>query len=372
MKKLTDKQRYSYIAVFVIALSFIIVSMSYYFFVDHSSSKQTMNYVFSDDQLSVFEPVLPGASVSLPQDFSFHEDFEQEGWHYFANLVGDDGEDYSVQWDYNRVARNESRKNGWNNAQVFLSTTVVLSKDRVWKQQRIARGGIGQAGFRAQPFRLWIDNWSWRSLGLSPLPGVFQVETDEFAIKLNSSSIKPFVLNGEGGYQAQHDLLPIATYGFYAPFVRSSGQLVLGGKVVNVRGDAFLNKEWGSDLTSVKGKKLVTLNLHLGDGSSLQLTQSRIPNYPVFNYGFILNKAGVIEPLADDDIVMSAVEYAILDNGKKVPLKWDVTIKQRDIKLAVHPLREELWHSFYEPHWQGPVSATGTQEGHGMLKLTNF
>lgn len=372
MKKLADKLKYSYITVLGVALSFIIVATLYYFSLDHSTEKPSIDYALANDQKAVFEPVLPGISLSLPQDFSFHNEFKQEGWNYFANLVGGDGEVYSLQWDYNRIARNESQKTGWNSAQVFLSNVIITSKDKVWKQQRIARGGIGQAGFRSRPFRLWIDNWSWRSLSLSPLPGILDVATDEFSLKLNSSSFNPFILNGESGYQAQHDLIPIATYGFNAPFVRTSGQLILDGKVVDVSGQASLSKEWGSDLVAVEGQKNVTINLHLSDGRNLQLTQSRIPNYPVYNYGLLVDRDGAMVRLSDDDIIMSAVEYVKMDNGREVPLKWKLSIKKLKLELSVSPLRKDLWHSFYNPYWQGPVSAIGTQVGHGMLKLTGF
>ncbi|MFC1235646.1 lipocalin-like domain-containing protein [Vibrio sp. F74] len=353
-------------------LVILVAGLFYYFSFGRSSEKETITYAFSNSQKSVFEPVLPGVSVSFPDSFSFHHEFKREGWQYFANLVGEDGELYSVQWNYYRIARNESEASGWNSTQLYLSNSVVTSKDKVWKQQRIARGGIGQAGFRARPFRLWIDNWSWRSISSSPLPGILQVETDDFALKLSSSSLQGFILNGDKGYQEQHDLLPIAAYGFGAPSVRSSGQLILDGKVVTVNGQAWLSKEWGSDLAVIEGQKAVTVNLHLADGGHLKLNQTRIPNYPVYNYGMLVKRDGSILPLADTDIVMSALGFTPMENGKLVPLTWQISIEKLDIDLIITPLRDDLWHAFYNPYWQGSVSAMGTQDAYGMLQLTGF
>ena len=152
--------------------------------------------------------------VVLPRDFSFHPDFQHEWWHYFASLIGEDGKKYSVQWSFFRIATDEREASGWQSPQIYISNVVISSESKVWKEQRLARGGIGQAGMTNRPFRIWIDNWNWRSLGNTPFPSRLQVKTDTFSLELDTVAKGPYVFNDEHGYQKKHDLLPVASYNF--------------------------------------------------------------------------------------------------------------------------------------------------------------
>lgn len=355
-----------------VTLMAVLFSLSYYFSASHPHSKQTIHYAFTSDQKAVFEPVLPGVPVVFPKDFSFHDEYQNEEWGYFANLLGNDGQQYSVQWSYYRIARDEGQSSGWNSSQLYLSQVVVTSEKNVWKEQRIARGGIGQAGLIELPFRLWIDNWSWRSISLSPLPGILNIETDEFSVRLNSSSYKSFLPLGVKGYISEHDLLPLASYGFDAPFVRASGRLILNGEPILVSGQASLYKQWGSDLDSIEGQKKVVLNLHLSDGRHLTLNQNRVPNHPIYTYGSITRRDGSRLKLEDTDVVMTAIEYSPIGDGKNIPTKWVVKIDKIKLELTTSPIHDNMWHRFYNPYWQGPVNAIGTQSAQGSLQVIGF
>jgi predicted secreted hydrolase len=368
------KKRLSSSVLFLTILAILVVLSggAYYFWVVNNATKSSNRHVFSIDDKSVFEPVLPGVPVTLPRDFAFHHDFQQEGWEFFANLLGSDGLHYSVQWNYYRIARDEQQSGGWNSSQIYLSDVVVTSEKGVWKQQRIARGGIGQAGLRDRPFRLWIDNWSWRSISLSPLPGILTVSTDDFSIKLNSSSSRSFSASGKSGYKAHHDLLPLASFGIEAPFIRTTGQLSLNGEIIDVSGQATMSKDWGSELETISGQKNVAINLHLGDGGYLSIAQNRIPHYPSYTYGSITYRDGSRVLLRDGDILMSAIEYSEVEEGPSVPTKWKIKIEKLGIELTTSTRRDDLWHDFYTPYWQGSVFADGTNSGQGMLKVSGY
>lgn len=336
------------------------------------SSSPKMADLLSTSKKSVFEPVLPDRPVSFPDAFSFHNDFQQEWWLYFANLTDANGQSYSVQWSYRRIAREDTSGEGWNNSQLYLVQTVISSLNKVWRHQRLARGGIGQAGMSRTPFNLWIDNWNWRSLGYNPLPGMLTVSTDEFSLKLSSSTTIPFQRIGDRGYRLHHDLLPQASYGVQAPFIRSSGTLTLDGQEIDVSGQAWMSKEWGSDLENNEGQKRLILNLHLSNGDRLQINQNRLPHYLPYHFGVLIKADGSKLPLSDNEISISAVEYRRVAERQPIPLKWIVKVPKLDIALSVKPIHDDLWHPFIVPYWQGPVSANGTQNAQGMLYLGGY
>lgn len=101
---------------------------------------------------ATFEPVLPNKKVTLPDDFKFHDQYQHEWWHYFATLKGADGNKYTVQFSLFRMATDEREVSGWQNSQLYLANIVLTHQDGVLREQRIARGGIGQAGSKISHF----------------------------------------------------------------------------------------------------------------------------------------------------------------------------------------------------------------------------
>ncbi|WP_413284367.1 lipocalin-like domain-containing protein [Vibrio sp. MA40-2] len=368
----TLSKRIKIIIVLSIVCLVVVVAVSNSIFSQKKSAIQTMKLTFVSDNKVVFEPVLPDIPVTLPDDFAFHNQFHDDEWQYFANLVGNDGKEYTVQWNYSRISRDDKPGRGWNSSQIYLSQTIIVSKDKVWKQQRIARGGIGQAGLLVKPFRLWIDNWSWRSVNESPLPGTLMINSDEFSIQLHSSAKTPFILNGENGYLAQHDLLPLASYGFFVPSIKAAGRLILGDTVIDVNGQAWLSKEWSSNGLKATNPRQVRISLHLDDGRSLQINQSRLSHYPAYAYGVLINKDGSTSLLSDNDISMLATKPFILENGQSLPVEWKINIARLGIEMIISPQHTDMWHAFYNPYWQGPVLGSGTIMGNGVLKITGF
>lgn len=366
----TKKMKISALAGFVllvIALSLYSIQREETVYIQPQSDN-----IYSINKAAVFEPVLPNNPVAFPRDFAFHPEFQNEKWHYFANLFDEKGISYSVQWTYTRISRDEDISGGWKSAQLYIAQMVITANGRVWKQQRIARGGLGQAGLRGKPFRLWIDNWVWKSLSVAPLPSVLVVSADTFSLSLKSMGVSPYMAEGEQGYQEEHRLLPIASYRFQVPLIRVSGELILDGKRVRVSGNASLTKEWNSDSAIESIQKQARFNLELEDGSHLNLTRNKLNALPSHVYGTYVTKNGKSEVIENSDIVMTPITYTTLKNGKKLPLKWTISIEKLNIHLVTEMINQEMWHSFIQPYWLGPTSVSGNLNGRGALKLMGY
>ena len=108
-----------------------------------NENKNTIsNYTHSD----VFEPVLPNDKVTLPSAYQAQREFKHGIWHFFANVFDHSGKKFGIQWSFYRIGQAESVTHGWSNYRFVHSLYRYLITIEVWKQQRIARGGIGQAG----------------------------------------------------------------------------------------------------------------------------------------------------------------------------------------------------------------------------------
>ncbi len=344
---------------------------SYFVESDENETDETNSALISE-HFEVFEPVLPDRSVSLPDDFKFHPEFQHEWWHYFASLKGDDGQEYSVQWSFFRIATDERETPGWQNPQIYIANVVVSSASEVWKEQRLARGGIGQAGIINNPFRLWIDDWNWRALDSTPFPGRLKVSTDTFGFQLDTVAKGPYVLNGENGYQKKHDLLPVASYSLSAPFLSLSGTLHLDGSAIEVEGTAWVHKEWGSGLLDEELQGWDWFVFNLDDGSALSVSRYRHKHQLPYVYGTLATRTGKVYQLTDFDISIKPLQMSKQKNGRRIPLQWKISVPEHDIKLTTRIQRGDMWLPFVIPYWEGPIMANGSNDATGFMQLTGY
>ena len=113
-----------------------------------------------------FAPVTAPAALAFPRDHGPHPDFRVEWWYLTANLTGADGADYGVQWTLFRSAMAPGADApGWANGQVWMAHAAATGAGEHRFAETFARGGVGQAGVEAAPFRAWIDDWSMTATG---------------------------------------------------------------------------------------------------------------------------------------------------------------------------------------------------------------
>src|SRR3954447_5149002 len=112
-----------------------------------------------------FATVAPGRTFAFPADHGPHPEFRIEWWYVTANLADARGAAYGAQWTLFRqaIAAGGPPQRGAHQ-QIWLGHAAVTRADAHRFAQAFARGGIGQAGVDAKPFRAWIDAWEMRGL----------------------------------------------------------------------------------------------------------------------------------------------------------------------------------------------------------------
>ena len=98
------------------------------------------------------EPQL-GAALRFPQDHGAHPDYRIEWWYLTANLKDENGTPYGVQWTLFRSALAPGEAEGWQSPQIWMGHAGLTSTTQHFSAERLARGGIGQAGVTVAPFR---------------------------------------------------------------------------------------------------------------------------------------------------------------------------------------------------------------------------
>ncbi|SEG69337.1 lipocalin-like domain-containing protein [Vibrio hangzhouensis] len=332
-----------------------------------------INSVFGSPGRKVFEPVLPDRKVELPKDFRFHPEFQHEWWQMVVKLKDDSGQAYWLRWRFFRYATDDRIATGWQDPQIYISNVVLNSHIGLFTDQRIARGGIGQAGGLNRPFRVWIDDWSWRSLSQQPLPGNFRLATDEFKINLNFNAIGAFAPIGEEGYHLKHDLLPRASYAVEAPFVLANGELELrNGKKFYVKGQAWLSKEWGSELVGINYVGEDNIIVWLSQTQALAISQYRYKDNLPYTSASLIDSDGTVTNIAADDIKFRALSYSEFQSGNRVPLVWSLQIPSQQIDVVIRAKHRDNWVNFVVPQWLGAIQTTGSHNANGFMQLSGY
>ncbi|WP_064603439.1 lipocalin-like domain-containing protein [Photobacterium sp. J15] len=327
--------------------------------------------ILRQDKANQFAQVVPGKEWKFPQDHLSHPEFRTEWWYLTANLESEEGETFGVQWTLFRFANDAREGTGWNSPHMFMAHTVVTTKDKIWHAERFARGGIGQAGVTQNPYRAWLDNWSWRSYGDSPFPGRLQFADDDMAADLAIRNTGALVFQGDNGYSKKHPTADIASYYYSAPFLKLNGTLMLDGKSYRVKGDGWYDREWSSEGLTEKQEGWDWFSVHLDDGRALMVYQIREKESQPYYFGSLSWPDGKTILLQPEDIRLTPVSY-VAQGGKDTPINWRIDIPTQQIQLEVDVVRKEQWLPFVFSYWEGPIKVSGSHSGQGFMELTGY
>lgn len=314
--------------------------------------------------------------LSFPQDHGPHPDFRIEWWYLTANLEGPDGTPYGLQWTLFRTAISPSEAEGWQSPQLWMGHAAITTPDRHLVAERLARGGVGQAGVTVggdAPFRAWIDDWQMLSTapeGRDALSALtLTARGPEFGYEVRLQAEGPLVLQGDRGFSVKSDGGQASHY-YSQPFYRLAGRLDLPEGAVEVTGQAWLDREWSSQplspdqtgwdwfsLSFETGEKLMGFVLRdAGDG---------------FTSGTWITADGRTVPLDPGSLQAEPLALATVAD-REVPVAWRLTLPQRGLDVTLSALNRNAWMATSIPYWEGPVVISGTHDGRGYLEMTGY
>lgn len=320
-----------------------------------------------------FAQVQPHPQIRFPDDLGSHPDYRIEWWYLTANLTDAEGQEWGVQWTLFRQALkpDADQRDGWQRPQVWLGHAGLTSKNQHWQSERLARGGVGQAGVIAEPFEAWIDDWlfaSQQDKSFSPLK--VQASGEGFAYQLQLSSEQPFVLHGEGGYSLKSDQGQ-ASYYYSQPFFKVSGHLQVEDRTLEVSGQGWMDREWSSQPLAANQQGWDWFSLHLETGDKLMLFQLRDSQGPNFHSGTWISPEGKTSLLSDEQIQLQPLQTHRVA-GRNIPTRWQLIIDDKDLKITAQALNPNAFMQTTIPYWEGPIHVQGTHPGRGFLEMTGY
>jgi predicted secreted hydrolase len=358
------------------------------------------------DQANASTPLLPGSSrlsellsdggmdgyarAVEPRDFSFpddhgpHPDYRNEWWYLTGNLDGPEGQRFGFELTFFRFSLTpvEGRdfKSSWQTNQVYVAHFAItdVGADQFHVAQRFSRGSTGLAGAIADPFRVWIDDWSITG-DMSKNTWHLSADGEGLALQLELAALKKPVLNGDDGLSQKSAETGNASYYYSIPRMQSDGILSIGAKSYTVSGLSWLDREWSSSALSMDQKGWDWFALQLSDGSELMFYRLRRNDGSIDSHsaGTRVDALGQAVQLGFEDISISVTDDWQSRRGDRYPARWEITIPSMDISLDVLPVMADQELVTNVRYWEGAVDVSGESggkpiSGRGYVELTGY
>ena len=353
----------------------------------------------------------PDYRMSFPQDHGTHDQFDIEWWYLTANLQDEAGDPYGLQWTLFRFKNSRPRssqaegnnsssslKNSpvmlnestvsldkkWHNDQIYMAHASIHSLDTHWFSEKFARGGVGNAGLAVLPLNLFIDDWQWLNsdgdTGLFPSTLTFSA-TDtskpnaEASATFTLNQTGPLVQHGDNGFSVKSNNGHASHY-YSAPFISIEGELTQAIDTVTtapikLKGQAWFDKEWTSQLLDTGTQGWDWLSLHLDDGNKIMAFRMRLKNQDDYVTGSYITSTGEQIALQPGDLTLQPVSVKKVD-GRQLPLIWKLIIPSKKIDLTISTLKDKQWNNAAVPYYEGMVKIEGSHGGVGFLELTGY
>ena len=315
-------------------------------------------------QADGFSVPAPDPYFDFPRDHGPHNDYRIEWWYLTANLTDKDGTPYGLQWTLFRSALAPEDGVGWTAPQLWMGHAAVTTQDDHYVSERLARGGIGQAGVVADPFEAWIDDWGlsgdWDNLRMT-------ASGTEFAYDMSLTAQGPLVFHGLDGYSVK-SAAGQASYYYSQPFLEIAGTLNLPDGDVAVTGNAWLDREWSSQPLADNQTGWDWFSLSFDDGNKLMGFRLQQTDGADFTSATWITPQGGTTPYADGAFTATPLGT----NDSDVPVRWQVTLPDKGIDVTVSAMNDDAWMATSVPYWEGPVSVTGSHSGVGYLEMTGY
>jgi predicted secreted hydrolase len=327
----------------------------------------------------------PGQILNFPRDHGPHPGYRIEWWYLTANLSDPAGEAYGAQWTLFRMAVRPpgalKPENAWQSDQMFMAHFAITTPVEHFSFQRYSRGNpttdVSRAGVSADPFSAWLDDWVLHSTGPDWMPMEVRARQDDQALLLELQSSAAPILQGEAGFSQKH---PDGGGSFYysQPFLEASGELTIDGRKIPVSGEAWLDREWGSQFLQPDQVGWDWFSLHLESGEKLMLFQLRQKpgedQGENFRYGSLISPDGSTIALDPQQIQLTVLQKTVIA-GRNLPMRWQLDLPQVGRHFEIEALHPDQWMDVDFPYWEGVIIVNGTgpkNRGRGYMELTGY
>ena len=349
----------------------------------NNEAQATLVGLDTKEDISRFARATAVREFKFPEDHGPHNDFQTEWWYYTGNLQDAQGNHFGYQFTLFRRALApgiiDRALSDFGTNQIYFAHFAVTDSagNKHVAFEKYSRGAAGLAGATAQPFNVFIEDWSVRTTMGTGSADAVQVKAAEgdFAIELNLQATKPIVLQGDRGLSQKSPERGNASYYYSMPRMATQGKVTTPRGTFEVTGESWLDREWS---TSSLGENLQGwdwFSIQLNDGREIMYYQLRQKDGRLgeLSGGTLIAADGSTHRIAKEDFLIEVLgTWRSPDSKTTYPSGWRLSLPKDNLVLELQPRVKDQEMHLSTKYWEGAVSVQGTVAGVGYVELTGY
>jgi predicted secreted hydrolase len=330
-------------------------------------------------RLPAYPAVVPGVAFQFPKDHGAHPEFRTEWWYITGWLEPEEGPALGFQVTFFRTRPSVDQENpsAFAAKQVLFAHAAISDpvEKRLLHDQRVARAGLGLAEATTSDMDVVIDDWSLKRAPDDRI--VTNVAGDRFALDLAFRPTQPILLQGERGFSRKGPRPEQASHYYSIPHLEVSGSVKRGNRSVQVKGTAWLDREWSSAYLDPRAVGWDWVGFNFDDGAALMAFQIRGEDGAALWAGGTYRDAqGSVVTFAPDDVRFTTERtWRSVRTGAVYPVERGLSVRlpAGERTWRVRPLFDD--QELDSRAGGGPVYWEGAAEiegGRGYLELTGY
>lgn len=321
-----------------------------------------------------YPDVVAGRPLRFPRDHGAHPAYRTEWWYITAWLrAGARPIGMQITFFRSRTGHDDANPSLFAPKQLLLAHLAVAvdGEGRLRHSQRAARTGFGLAGFSDRDTDVAVGDW--RLHRTSDDRYLATMATDDFALELTFDPGAPPFPQGDDGFSRKGPRPEQASHYYSRAQIRVDGRVRIDADWSAVRGSAWLDHEWSSELLDADATGWDWVGLNFDDGSALMAFRiRRRDGGALWSHARWIGTpapapAPVFEPLRSWRSARSGAAY---------PVAMRLTVAERSFELRPLFDDQELdaRSTTATIYWEGAVRVleAGREVGRGYLELTGY
>lgn len=321
----------------------------------------------------------------FPADHGPHPTFRNEWWYLTGNLADAAGREFGYQFTLFRIALAPApppTNSPWRTQQVYMAHFALtdVAGQRHHHFERFSREALGLAGAQAEPFRVWLEDWSLRGGPNDFFPLHLQIQEGALALDLQLAAGKPPVLQGDQGLSQKSAEPGNASYYYSYTRLPTTGTVRRAEQSFTVSGFSWLDREWSTSALGPEQSGWDWFALQLADGRDLMLYRLRRKDggMDAFSAGTLVAADGQIRRLHREEMQLQPLaDWISPITGDRYPAGWRLILPTEELDLTVTPKLADQEMRLTVPYWEGAVTARGHSRGQaihgqGYLEMTRY
>ncbi|MDP7040947.1 MAG: lipocalin-like domain-containing protein [Myxococcota bacterium] len=346
----------------------------------------SLQSVLGNADLTGFARADKPRTFAFPQDHGPHPDFRSEWWYITGNVDSSEGP-FGFELTFFRQATaptptdKDANDSAWQTNQIYMAHAALsdITQKQFYADERLSRGALGLAGAQAEPFKVWLDDWSITQGSDDTFQIILKVKAKNFALELQLTPTKELVLQGDAGLSQKGQEPGNASYYYSFTNMQVEGKISRRNDNLPVRGKAWMDREWSSSVLDSNQVGWDWFALQLNDEQEIMLYQLRKKGGGISSQsgGTIVAPNNQTQKLNADDTTITVTHWWTNPKSQTTyPAGWQIKVKGLEHTLHIKPRMADQELRFGLPYWEGAVDifsqTHGQKLGHGYVELTGY